>query len=66
MANKMIQRGNQDNSVTYTHVCDTKADMANIPSEQINLGSTCIVLEGENGDLEFHMAKSNKQWVQVA
>ena len=60
----MIKCGDMDNVVTYQHVCDTTADMANIPSSQITLGSACIVLDGDSG-VEFYMAKSNKQWVPV-
>lgn len=66
MPNTMLQHGNEVNSATFTHVCDTVADMANIPSNQINLGTICIVLEGTSGNVEFYMAKSNKQWKKVA
>lgn len=63
--NALIKIGNLCNMVTYDHVCDATADMANIPSDQISLGSTCIVLEGEGGGVEFYMAKSTKEWVLV-
>lgn len=65
MANVLMKRGELDNVVTYTHLCDTMEDIANIPDDQINLGSVAIVLEGESGILEAYMAKSNKEWVQV-
>lgn len=66
MANKLIKIGNLDNQVTYEHVCDTMADRAKIPLEEINLGSTVIVLEGESGGVEVYMAKSDKTWKFLA
>ena len=66
MANKLTKVGTQDNQVTYEHVCDTMADVSNIPSNQINLGSTVIVLEGESGGVEVYMAKSDKTWKFLA
>ena len=65
MANVMTKRGNVENAITYEHVCDTTADMDNIDPRYITLGSVCIVLEGDVG-LEVYMAKSNKEWVQLA
>lgn len=66
MANKLIKIGNLDNQVTYDHVCDTMADRAKIPPEEINLGSTVIVLDGESGGVEVYMAKSDKTWKFLA
>ncbi len=65
MANVMTKNGTMNNVATYEHVCDTKADMDNIDPRYITLGSVCIVLEGDVG-LEVYMAKSNKEWVQLA
>ena len=62
MAHIMTKRGSQDNVITYEHYCDTRADMTNIPSEQITLGSVCIVVKGENNELEVYIAGSDKQW----
>ena len=61
--NILAKRGVLDNIATFEHICDTTADMANIPADEINLGSTCLVLEGEDGGFELYMAKSNKEWV---
>lgn len=66
MANVLTKIGNQDNVATYEHVCDTKADLNNIPARQISLGSTAIVLEGESGNVEVYMAKSDKTWKLLA
>ena len=66
MPNKMIKCGSVDNVMTYQHVCDATADMANIDPAEITLGSVCIVLEGEGGGLDVYMAKSNKQWVLIS
>ena len=63
--NVMTRRGNEDNVVTYEHVCDATADMVNIPQNQITLGSICIVLQGTGGALEVYMANSNKQWISL-
>ena len=67
MAHKMTKRGNIDNVVTYEHFCDTKADMADIDPNEINLGSVCVVLEDESeGDtLQFYLAKTDKSWIKV-
>ena len=66
MAHKLIKIGKLDNQVTYDHVCDTMADRAKIPPEEINLGSTVMVLEGESGGVEVYMAKSDKTWKFLA
>lgn len=65
MANIMTKRGSQDNVITYEHYCDTTADMDNINPEYITLGSVCVVLQGDSGDLEIYLAGSDKQWVLV-
>ena len=67
MAHITTQRGSQDNVVTYTHFCDTKADMDLIDKKEITLGSVCVVLEDEssNDNLEFYLAKSDKTWVKT-
>lgn len=59
--NIMTKRGNLDNMVTYEHMCDTAADLANIDPNQITLGSIAIVVNGAAG-LEAYMATSDKQW----
>ena len=66
MANIMSKRGTQDNIITYEHYCDTKADLANIPKDQITLGSTAVVLQDEDGSLGVYIAGSDKQWIAVA
>lgn len=66
MATVMTKRGSQDNVVTYTHVCDTNADMAAINPQYINLGSTCLVVDGESGGLEVYIADSNKEWSMIS
>ena len=64
MANIMTKRGQQDNVVTYEHICDETADLQNIDPEYITLGSVALVLDGAAG-LEIYMAKSDKTWVQI-
>jgi len=65
MATIMTKRGSSDNVITYEHYCDTIEDRANINPEYITLGSTCIVIEGESGELEAYIANSNKEWKKV-
>lgn len=55
------KRGNLDNVVTYEHICDFTADMADIDPHYITLGSVCTVINGEGG-LELYIADSEKQW----
>ena len=60
--NIMTKRGTEDNAITYEHVCDTTSDMANIKPEYITLGSTCIVITGNSGELDVYIAGSDKEW----
>lgn len=64
MAHVMTKRGEHDNVVAYEHMCDTRADLANIPEDEITLGSVAIVLRGEAG-LEAYMADSSGEWVSL-
>lgn len=64
MANIMTKRGQQDNIVTYEHICDYTSDLANIDPKYITLGSIAVVLHGTGG-LEFYMADSEKHWVSL-
>lgn len=65
MAHKMTRRGSLDNVITYEHYCDTRADMADIPQNEINLGTICLVLKGTAG-LEVYMATSDKEWIDIS
>ena len=60
----MSKRGQQDNVVTYEHICDTSDDLVTIDPAYITLGSVAIVLEG-NAGLEVYMANSNKEWISL-
>lgn len=61
MAYKMTKRGSMDNETTNEFFCDTATDLANIPTELVNLGSVAIVLDG----MEVYIANSSKQWVSM-
>lgn len=60
----MSRRGQQENVVTYEHICDTTADLATIDPRYITLGSVALVLKGSSG-LELYMATSDKEWVNL-
>lgn len=60
--NIMTKRGSEDNMITYEHYCDTVDDMDNIDPKYITLGSVCIVVSGESGELDAYIAGSDKQW----
>lgn len=64
MATVMTKRGSLDNVVTFEHICDVKSDLADIDPFYVTLGSTAIVLKGENG-LEVYMASSEKEWIPL-
>lgn len=64
--NIMTKRGSEDNVVTYEHYCDTKADLINIPQDQITLGSVAIVLKDEDNSMGIYMANSNKEWISFS
>ena len=66
MSNIMTRRGTQDNIATYEHFCDTVADLANIPKNQMTLGSTAIVLKDENEELGVYVADSHKEWIPIS
>ena len=65
MAHIMTKRGSQDNIITYEHICNTRADRDAIDPAYITLGTTAIVLKGENNTLEIFMADSDKEWVPL-
>ena len=60
----MSKRGQQDNIVTYEHICDTTADLATIDPKYVTLGSIALVLKGAAG-LEVYMATSTGEWVNL-
>lgn len=64
MANIMSKRGQQDNVITYEHICDAPSDLANIDPNYITLGTVALVLHGTNG-IEFYMADSAKEWISL-
>lgn len=61
MAYKMTKRGSLDNEITNEFFCDTAADLNKIPSNEINLGSVAVVVDG----MEVYIANSNKQWMSM-
>ena len=65
MANIMTKRGSQDNIITYEHFCDTTEDMQNIAPEYITLGSVCVVIKGENDELEMVFSKDKKYTISM-
>ena len=58
MAYKMTKSGSLDNETTNEFFCDTSSDLANIPSNLINLGSVAVVLDG----MQVFIANSQKEW----
>lgn len=62
--NIMTKRGQQDNVITYEHICDTAADLQNIDPQYITLGSVAVVLQGSAG-IEIYMANSSKEWIEL-
>ena len=65
MSNVLAKIGDFDNVSLYEHYCDTTADLANIPKEEIVLGSTAIVVNGDSG-FEAYIANSEKEWIPIA
>lgn len=65
MPHILAKIGSNVNVATYEHYCDTITDRDNIDPREINLGSTCIVVEGENGGVEAYIANSNKEWKKM-
>jgi len=65
VSNVLAKIGDFDNVSLYEHYCDTTADLANIPKEEIVLGSTAIVVNGDSG-FEAYIANSEKEWIPIA
>ena len=65
MASIMSKRGQQDNVVTYEHICDATADLASIDSAYKTLGSVAIVLKGTGGALEIYMFDSTGEPIKI-
>ena len=63
--NIMTKRSSSNNIITYEHICDTQADMSNINSDYITLGSICIVLNGADHNLEVYIANSDGTWQNI-
>lgn len=59
--NIMLKDGSHVNREIYQHLCDTKEDLANIPSNQINFGSLAYIVSTG----ELYIADSDKQWKVV-
>ena len=62
MASIMSKRGQQDNVVTYEHICDEVTDLANIDKKYATLGSVAIVLKPR---LAVYMADSEGEWIPL-
>ncbi len=58
MAYKMTKKGSLDNETTNEFFCDTVDDLANIPSNQINLGTIAVILD----PMQIFIANSSKEW----
>lgn len=61
MAYKMSKRGSLDNQITNEFFCDAPEDLANIPANEINLGSVAVVVD----PFEMYIANSNKEWISL-
>lgn len=59
MASIMSKRGQQDNVVTYEHICDYETDLQNIEKRYATLGSVAIILRPT---LAVYMADSEGEW----
>lgn len=62
----MTKQGSLDNIITYEHYCDTVADLSNIPSSQITLGSVAIVVNDEDEGMGIYIANSQKEWTPIS
>lgn len=61
----MSKCGEADNVLTYEHICDTNQDRLEIDPRYVTLGSKALVLHGEGDALEFYIADSDKQWINL-
>lgn len=60
---KLLKENNNSNIPIYEHICETTADLENIPKDQINFGSIALVLA--DGAVEFYIANSKRKWIKV-
>jgi len=54
------QRGETEAYVTE-FVCDTTADVANLPTKNCDPGSSCLVI----GTSEVYVLNTQRHWVQI-
>ena len=62
MASIMSKRGQQDNVVTFEHICDYIEDMDSIDKRYATLGSVAIILHPV---LSVYMADSEGEWCSL-
>ena len=60
---KLLKENNNPNIPIYEHICETIADLENIPKNQINFGSIALVLS--DGAIDFFIANSKRKWIKV-
>ena len=56
----IIRQGGTDQNNILQYYCDTREDLAKLPTED-GAGSTCIVIE----DSSVHMLDSKGQWKEI-
>lgn len=54
----ILNQGDQTTTYLMSYVADEEADVANAPTDNIAIGSTCFVIETDN----VYMLGSDKQW----
>lgn len=59
--NIMLKDGSLVNREIFQHLCDTVADLKNIPPNQINFGSLAYIVSTG----ELYIANSDKEWKVV-
>ena len=56
----IIRQGDTDQNNILQYCCDTREDLAKLPTED-GAGSTYIIIE----DYSIHMLDSEKQWKEI-
>lgn len=63
MAIKVLKRGNGEGSNCITeYLCDTTADVANLPTNECAAGSLAIVAEPDVGTPRIYILNNQGEW----
>jgi len=61
MAYRITSQRGEVEAYVMELVCDTEADVSNLPTENCEAGSSCLVIESSN----VYILNSEKEWKKI-